>query len=99
VKVQQSSVLGRGPLTTLTLYAAMVIATLGAFHWLTSLGSRLTAPAATLKMVGQTAVNAGGVDLFLVLLALLLVLVTSRIAPAASEPPAPTAQREPLLAP
>jgi Kef-type K+ transport system membrane component KefB len=78
--VKQSLDLNRGALSTLTLYGAMIAGTVALFLWLSSLGASLMVSAATpVELLARSAPREHGADLFHVLLALLLVLIASRV--------------------
>ena len=77
--MSQPSQFSRGPLQTLVLYAVMIAASVAAFRWLSSVGTSWVASAARAGLADKAGPREHGADLFHVLLALVLVLVTSRL--------------------
>jgi Kef-type K+ transport system membrane component KefB len=63
----------------LVIYAVMIVASVAAFRWLSSVGTSWVASAARAGLADKIAPREHGADLFHVLLALVLVLVTSRL--------------------
>jgi Kef-type K+ transport system membrane component KefB len=77
--VQQRSQLSTGPIKTLSLYGLMLAAAVSIFLWLSSLGTSLSASAVAPALLKSAAPREHGAVLFHVLLALLVVLVASRL--------------------
>ena len=78
--MKQGSDFNRGPFATLALYGAMIAAAVTLFIWLSSLGASMAASSPAKRgILGRIGPHEHGADLFHVLLALLVVLVASRL--------------------